>query len=637
MHRGLTAVLSSLLALAGTAALALAQGGVGAPGEGPPRAGAPTAKTLYEDGHGGRYLLDGRWWFRLDPDDTGETDGLPSAPGLDGWTEISVPNAWNAGDESDASQRGTVGWYRRDFTLPSSSLDLEWRLRFESANYRAKVWVNGEPVGEHEGAFVPFEVPALGLVRDGVNRLVVRVDSRRLTGDIPRGGDRANGRPSGGWWNYGGLLREVYLRRFEHVDIAAVRVRPRLARSRRSARLDVRVAYDNPTAKRARFRLHATVDGVTMRSKPISLRAGGRLTRRYQVKVEKPRLWEPLAPELYPIELETFAGKRRLSSYSLHVGIRDIRVDERGSVRIDGRRVKLFGASLHEDNPVRGAALLPADRRRDLRRLRELGATLIRAHYPLHPHYLEMADRMGLMVWDQVPVYSFGYKGHAVPGITQKSLDYVQAMVERDWNHPSVLTWSIGNELSPRMTSDQEDYIRRAARLIHGLDPTRLRAIDIFGYPQSAPADVYHELDSIGINTYFGWYPGPNGQTEDRDLLGPYLEQMRAYYSDLALFVTEFGAEANREGDASEKGTYAFQREHIRHHVRTYLRKPFLNGAIAWLLRDFRVRPDWEGGNPKPQPPWNQKGLMDQFGRKKPAFAEAARLFKSVPPIAPRR
>ena len=86
---------------------------------------------------------------------------------------------------------------------------------------------------------------------------------------------------------------------------------------------------------------------------------------------------------------------------------------------------------------------------------------------------------------------------------------------------------------------------------------------------------------------------------------------MREYYPELALFVTEFGAESNRKGPVERKGTYAFQRELMRHHVRTYIKKRYLNGAIAWILRDFRVRPDWEGGNPTPRPRWNQKGLVD--------------------------
>jgi hypothetical protein len=243
---------------------------------------------------------------------------------------------------------------------------------------------------------------------------------------------------------------------------------------------------------------------------------------------------------------------------------------------------------------------------------------------------------MGVMVWDEVPVFAQGYKGFEVPGVTDKSLAYVRAMVERDLNHPSVLAWSIANELNGRMTNDQENYIHRAAKMLKRLDPTRLRTIVIFGWPLAPPSDVYHELDALGINSYFGWYPGPNGSTESRRRLGPFLDQMRDYYPELALFVTEYGAESNRSGPASMKGTYEFQRDLLRYHAKTYISKRYLNGALTWVLKDFRSRPDWDGGNPTPQPPWNQKGLAEARWHKKPAFTAIAKLYKSVRPVARR-
>jgi beta-glucuronidase len=632
MPRAVTALAAALLTLVASAALALAQGGTE-----PPKGETPKLGALYADGHTGRYLLGGTWHFRLDPAEEGEVAGLPTNPDLDGWTPTTVPNAWNATDESDASHRGTVAWYRKDFVLPSNASGLGWKIRFESVNYRAKVWLNGEPVGEHEGAYVPWEVPTLGLSRTGVNRLVIRVDSRRGRGDVPKGFDRANGRPGGGWWNYGGLLREVYLRSFERVDVEAVRVRTELGTSQKRAWLRFRVQVDNPGERDARFRLRTRVGGIVHESRPVVLPGGAKRSLLFTVVVPEPRLWLPLAPELYPVTIEALSGERVLAGYRLKVGIREIEVTDDGLLLISGRRARLFGASIHEDHPVRGAAMRPSDRRRDMRLVRDLGAGIIRSHYPLHPRYLELADRMGVMVWDQVPVYSQGYKGFEVPGVTEKSLAYLRAMVERDQNHASVLAWSMANELSARMTEDQVDYIRRGARLLDRLDPTRLRTIDIFGWGQTPPADVYHQLDAIGINNYFGWYPGPNGESLDRSRLGPFLDQMREYYPELALFVTEFGAEANRPGEPDRKGTYEFQQELMRHHVRTYKSRDYLNGAVAWILRDFRVRPDWEGGSPTPEPPWNQKGLTDERGRKKPAFDVTAGIYRSIRPVAARR
>src|SRR5215212_1316739 len=284
MPRAVTALAAALLALVGAAALALAQGGTT-----PPKGQKPTREVRYRDGQLNRWLLGGTWYVRLDPADQGEALGLPTNPSLTGWNPTTVPNAWNARDHSDDSQRGTVAWYRKDFVLPSRDAALGWKLRFESVNYRAKVWLNGVLIGEHELAYVPFELPTTGLVRDGVNRLVVRVDNRRTRADLPRGYERPNGRPGGGWWNYGGILREVYLRNFRGVDVPSVRVRTEISDSQRRAWLHFRVALQNPTATDARLNLATTV-GKRERVSERPIRVGARKTRfvEYTRLVHKP-------------------------------------------------------------------------------------------------------------------------------------------------------------------------------------------------------------------------------------------------------------------------------------------------------------------------------------------------------------
>ena len=134
------------------------------------------------------------------------------------------------------------------------------------------------------------------------------------------------------------------------------------------------------------------------------------------------------------------------------------------------------------------------------------------------------------------------------------------------------------------------------------------------------------------MNEYFGWYRGafpPLPEATDADL-GPYLDTLHAQQPHAALFVTEFGAEANREGPDTEKGTYAFQTRFLREHLRIGDTRPFLNGAMIWALQDFRVIPNWAGGNPIPDPPFNHKGLLDLNGRPKPAFWEVQRIYRSA-------
>src|ERR1700712_2317956 len=158
------AALAALLVLASFAALPAAGAAAAA-------AAPPSARTLYADGPAGRYLLDGQWRFRLDPQGVGLKDGWAGRASTAGGGPTTAPNAWNAADDSDASMRGGIGWYRRDFTLPSASAAYAWIARFESVNYRATVWLNGRRMGAHTGVAVPFEFDLRGLSRKGTNRL----------------------------------------------------------------------------------------------------------------------------------------------------------------------------------------------------------------------------------------------------------------------------------------------------------------------------------------------------------------------------------------------------------------------------------------------------------------------------------
>jgi beta-glucuronidase len=187
------------------------------------------------------------------------------------------------------------------------------------------------------------------------------------------------------------------------------------------------------------------------------------------------------------------------------------------------------------------------------------------------------------------------------------------------------MVWSAANE--PLGTGPGEQrYLEEAKALVRRLDPSRLFAVDkSISPPQDVPS-YYSELDALGFTNYIGWY-GRRPLTDIR----PAMEDMHARFPGLALFQTEFGAEANREGPASEKGTYAFQRDFLEAHLDALEELPYVNGAIVWLLRDYPVRPDWVGGNPQPDPPFSRKGLLDRLGTPKPAFDTVRRRFLAVP------
>jgi beta-glucuronidase len=184
---------------------------IAAPAASAYQATVPNPSAVVRDGPTGRYLLDGPWLLLVDRADVGARRHWERRRSTVGWTPITVPNSWNVNDFTPSGFIGAPAWYRKDFRLPSASRRFGWRVRFESVNYRATVWLNGRRLRSHAGGFIPFEVPLFALRRRGVNRLVVRVDNRRLPTDFPPTTFTHTDEPRGGWWNYGGIVREVYL------------------------------------------------------------------------------------------------------------------------------------------------------------------------------------------------------------------------------------------------------------------------------------------------------------------------------------------------------------------------------------------------------------------------------------------
>jgi len=596
-----------------------------------PKVETPKKGALSAQGPTNRYLMAGTWLFRLDPTEVGLTQGFQRQTETAGWTTTTVPNAWNATDESVESMQGTVGWYRKDFRLPSAAKRFSYVVRFESVNYRSRIWLNGKPIGKNTGAYLPFEIrlPAGLLKRDGTNRLVVRVDNRRYATDFPPSGLSVTGNPTGGWWNYGGLLREVYLRQVDRIDFSTVQVRPVLACATCAADIQYKVVVRNAGTDPAKVRLTSRFGArkVDLGTKTVGPRKFAAFTR--TIRVAKPRLWSPSSPTLYAAPVTARVGKRTVASYALKTGVRSIKVSK-GRWLLNGKPLNFRGVGLHEDSKDRGFAIGDADRRRIVQNTKDLGATVMRSHYPLHPRMHELADEQGLMIWSEIPVYAIKTEQLAKKVVRELAARELESNILTNQNHPSVIVWSVGNELSSRPGQVQGFYLARAARAAKALDPTRPVGYAVAGYPAAGCQPEYAPLDVIGVNEYFGWYPGPNGQIADRNLLGQYLDSVRQCYPEKAVLVSEFGAEANRNGPVEEKGTFEFQSDFVNYHLGVYATKPWLSGAIYWALEEFRVRPKWDGGNPRPNSPIHQKGLITFDGVRKPAFFDVQKSFRAT-------
>ena len=643
------ALLLIFLAVPGTA---LAQGGGQAP---PPQPSPPPAPApplvvqkpspkgvLIKEGWTNRFVVGGQWYFRQDDTFAGDRERWFAQPDLNGWAPIRVPHNWNAQDTTQ--NRSSVGWYRKEFTVPRTRRRVNWKIRFQGNNYRSFVFLNGRLIGRFGGYF-PFEVDLANLKR-GRNTLVVKVSSLRSSSDLTHWRPaQYNGFGTGGWWNFGGILREVYMRPVDSVDIEHVRVLPKVRRLGGPARVRVKIALRNYGRKERAARIGVGIRGGPSTTIRRGLPARGRREVATTLTLNRPRLWQPGRPRLYGMRVGASLRGRRRSTYALAFGVK--KLDTRGSrALLNGRALNLRGASIHEDDPREGAALSPRTRSLYVRRLRELGATVARAHYPLHPATLEAFDRAGIMYWSQAPVYQLPNALFNRRGVRSAAVRANELTVRDNANHASIFVWSLVNEPAGNVNegggfgSGLKTFIREGSRRVRRLDDTRFVAIDRqsrIGEPVRQSS--YRYLDVLGVNEYFGWYrsvrQGLNRPFSKTGDLSGYLDSINRANRRLPLFLTEFGAEGSRNGPPSQMGSYQFQTTHTLSHLRIHSRKRYINGSIVWALKDFRVDPTWLGGAPPEwaTPPWHNKSLIEQSGQPKPVFAQIKRRWRATRPF----
>ncbi len=595
----------------------------------------PTQTVVATDGQTDRYLLGGTWLYRADPGNVGVGQGWWQGTSTDGWSTVSVPNAFNAGDFSSQSWNGSVGWYRRDFTLPTGAFPgyvaastQHWLVRFESVNYFATVWLNGRQIGTHAGAFLPWELDLKGL-RPGANTLIVRVDSRTTPSALPPG-------PGSNWWNFGGILREVYLRAVARADLQQVQIKPLLPCPGCAATISEQALVRNATDVPQSVQLRGFYGSVPITLGRTTIRPHTTWTARGTARLPHPRLWSPDNPALYRATLTLTDGRGRpLGGYVAHSGVRSIKL-QKGRLLLNGRLLSLRGVDLQEQNINSGGALSPTQTETLLGYARQVGATIIRTHYPVGPLMEELADRYGMLIWSEVPVFGVANAILRQPSFMSQALKLLRVNVLENQNHPSVLLWSIGNELPTPPTGAEATYISKATKLVRKLDPTRPVGIAIPTWGGEGCWPAYRPLDVIGGNEYFGLFNEGGGTTDDRVRLGPFLDEFRGCYPNKALFVTEFGFDGNRNGPVEEYGTYQFQSNMLAFHLGVIASKPWLSGAMVQILQNFAAYPGYNGANPYPDTPFNGKGLFDLGGGQKPAFSVVSQAFHSTRQIGSR-
>ncbi len=521
----------------------------------------------------------------------------------------TLPASWLTHAPEMRHYQGLV-WYQRRFDARALKPGQRAFLRFEAANYTAKVYVNGQAVGEHEGGFTPFAFEVTQHLRAGENQVTVGVDSTPAIDGAPP--------PVTDWENYGGITRPVRLviTPATFIDEAWVR----LTRDGKTIAADVRL---DGTAS-ADQAVSVKVAGLTLQG-----RTGADGVARLSAAAPKGlRRWAPGAPVLHEVHIE--AGQDLLTD---RVGLRTVEV-RGGEILVNGKPVFLRGICLHEEelgeNPAR--TLTEAAARALLTEARDgLHANFVRlAHYPHSEITTRLADEMGLLVWSEIPIYWL--VDFASPRTLALARDMLAASIRRDANRASVVLWSVANETP--VSEARNAFLGALVADVRALDDTRLVTAALLatrktveGRPLMSVDDpLADKLDVLAVNTYAGWY---GNDTLDA------VATIRWQPTAKPLVFSEFGADALagfKDPVLERKFSEDFQARYYVQTLAMAANAPSLRGLSPWILKDFRAP---RRQHPVYQQGWNRKGLVSPTGRRKAAFkvlAEDYRKRAGLPP-----
>ncbi len=619
-----------LITIACAVAIAIAVGGEDPAGSGRGAGRPSAAATLLQTGGGpagsGVVTLR-RWRYRPDPEVRGRAAGW--ARGDWRGRSVVVPFSPNAlpvsGPRGERGYAGAVGWFARAIDAPAAGL---YAIALESAHHKATVFVDGRPVREHTGAYEPFA--ARVRLRRGRHAVVVRVDWRDPRRQAAAGWAR-------GWFNYGGLNRPVTLTRLGRVELGALRVRTRLAGKDR-ARVDVSVRVRNRGAARTLLLRGALRHGDranALEFAPAGVGAGASRTISATVSIPQAALWSPADPQLYDLRIDD-PGEATLQR---RIGLRELRWGI-GGLQLNGEPLVLRGAALPPDARGHGDALTGADEQRIVADLREVGANATRSQLPLSQSMLARLDAAGILVWQVVGPWEPAGRWRAdTPARIAAARDRALRTVDAQQAHPSIVAWTLANEVSGQGQPGERDYIAQTTRRLHEIDRTRPVAVDLWGSRLThAGGFPFSGLDAIGMTDYVGWYDDlALGAGEQAAVTDERLTRLRGLFPDKPVVVTEFGAGGSDRTAAGSFGGLRFQADLLARRVTALSADPALSGMLIWSLRDYALRPDFRGGSVldrrpglKLRPGLNEKGLYDFAGRPKPALRAVREAFEQA-------
>ena len=499
---------------------------------------------------------------------------------------MQVPGDWNTQDERLFFYEGTV-WFKRAFQWHRNG-NRRTLLYFGAVNYDTYVYVNGKLAGHHVGGFTPFNFDVTDMLREGDNFVVLKVDNKRHAEAVPT--------QIFDWWNYGGITRDVLLVDVESVYIEDYNLQLASLEGRLlsfSVQLNKPLSGQQITLSIPELKIKKTLTTDAEGKAALSMKA-------------KPILWSPVTPKLYQVDIQ-------LGSESIRDEIGFRIVETRGKqILLNGNPIFLKGISIHEEKPNGGGrANSTADAHTLLSWAKELGCNYVRlAHYPHNEYAVREAERMGMLVWSEIPVYwTIAWTNADTYRNAERQLT---DMIRRDHNRCNVIIWSIANETPHSDARDQ--FLSRLSQKARSLDATRLisMAMEVTAanhHKNRLQDNMNQYVDVISFNQYIGWYRDVND--------APKMEWEIPY--DKPVIISEFGggAKYGLHGAKNQRWTEEFQENLYRENCAMLDKIDGLAGTTPWILKDFRSPRRVLNGI---QDYYNRKGLFSDDGHKKKAF-----------------
>jgi beta-glucuronidase len=500
---------------------------------------------------------------------------------------MQIPGDWNTQDERLFFYEGTV-WFKKSF-LAMPATDYRTLLYFGAVNYDCRVWVNGQEAGHHVGGFTPFNFDVTEMLKEGENTVIVKVDNKRHAEDVPT--------LIFDWWNYGGITRDVKLVKVTPVYIEDYNVQMVSLEGRRlafSARLNKAEAGHTVTIDIPELKL----------KKAVTTDADGKVQMYAKFK---PQLWSPENPKLYQVNISL----DNAMTITDEIGFRTIETRDK-QILLNGQPIFLKGISIHDEKANGGGrANSTEDAHLLLTWAKELGCNFVRlAHYPHNEYMVREAERMGILVWSEIPVYwTIAWKN---PATFANAKQQLTDMISRDHNRANIIIWSIANE-TPH-SAERDDFLGRLAQYARTQDSTRLisMAMEVTGaanYVNRLNDNMNQYVDVVSFNQYVGWYRDVND--------APKMTWEIPY--NKPVIISEFGggAKSGYHGAKNQRWTEEFQENLYRENIAMIEKIDGLSGTTPWILKDFRSP---RRVLPGIQDFYNMKGLVSDKGTKKKAF-----------------